>query len=347
LPPSFSYACQAFDPTVSTPAIWYNQTSNTTFVGSPASYSITSNPSNLSGPFNNSIMIVQNAVYTTLTDSLFPYRLAMIITGCFWIGFGILSLIFFKVRPGKALPSGQNYCSASFRQLAGTFKQVRKFPNAFLFCVAWFVYADSFNTIATVASLFISVELKAPALTLAIVLIEVPLVAIAGVYFFEFIRRRFNIRAKSMIFFHLASFFLIGVYMCIGFIPASPFGMKSLNEIYGVAAWYGLHLGSIQTFSRATFSLMVPKGKEAVFFSLYALSDKGSSWIGPLVSAALNQAFGSMRYAVIFIMFAILVACPILWFVDVEKGQKEVTEDANRARRRSTISRDVSGAAKT
>jgi len=314
-------------------------TSNQTFMGTPSSYSPAPYPTNLSGTYNNNILIIQNATYNTLTDSLFPYRIALMITGAFWIGFGIASLLFFKARPGHSLPAGQNYCSASFRQLGGTFKQVKKFPNAFLFCAAWFVYSDSFNTIATVASLFIAVELNAPALTLAIVLIEVPLVAIGGVYLFEFIRRRFGVRQKSMIYFHLASFFLIGVYMCIGFVPGAPFGMVHLVEVYGVAAWYGLHLGSIQTFSRAMFGVMVPKGKEAVFFSLYALTDKGSSWIGPLVAAALNQAFGSMRYSVIFIMFSILVACPILWYVDVEKGQKEVQEDANRARRRSTVTR--------
>lgn len=94
-------------------------------------------------------------------------------------------------------------------------------------------------------------------------------------------------------------------------------------------------LGPIQSYSRSVYSVLVPKGKETLFFSLFEISDKGSSWMGPLVVGALNQgivymhcdhirlivptAFGSMRYGVLYILGMILLSLPIMYFVDVEK----------------------------
>jgi len=41
--------------------------------------------------------------------------------------------------------------------------------------------------------------------------------------------------------------------------------------------------------SRTCFIDLIPVGSEATFFSLYSISDKGSSWLGPFVVALLVQ----------------------------------------------------------
>jgi len=91
-------------------------------------------------------------------------------------------------------------------------------------------------------------------------------------------------------------------------------------------------------------SMMIPKGKEAVFFSIYELSDKGtaeptscfsrfpyisfhslgSSWIGPLVCAALNEAFGSIRYGMIFIALMTLLSFVPFYFIDLQEAMEHV-----------------------
>ena len=53
--------------------------------------------------------------------------------------------------------------------------------------------------------------------------------------------------------------------------------------------WYGFFLGPLMAFSRALFIDLIPLGQEATFFCLYGISDKGSSWVGPLVAAAIAQ----------------------------------------------------------
>jgi len=53
----------------------------------------------------------------------------------------------------------------------------------------------------------------------------------------------------------------------------------------------------------------------------------GSSWIGPLVTAALNEAFGSMRYAIFFILATLTVSIVLVAFIDVTKAIEQVYED--------------------
>src|SRR4029453_2403240 len=51
----------------------------------------------------------------------------------------------------------------------------------------------------------------------------------------------------------------------------------------------GLVLGGSQALSRSLFSQLIPKGREGEYFGLYEISDKGTSWLGPLLFAAAYQ----------------------------------------------------------
>ena len=44
-----------------------------------------------------------------------------------------------------------------------------------------------------------------------------------------------------------------------------------------------------QAFGRALYADLSLPGHEAEFFALYEITDRGSSWLGPLVAAAILQ----------------------------------------------------------
>ena len=48
----------------------------------------------------------------------------------------------------------------------------------------------------------------------------------------------------------------------------------------------GMVLGGTQALARSYFSLLIPRGKEAEYFSLYHAMDRGTSWFGTLVFGA-------------------------------------------------------------
>lgn len=86
-----------------------------------------------------------------------------------------------------------------------------------------------------------------------------------------------------------------------------------------MAVWYGLHLGAMQAYSRSCFALLIPRGRESAFYSLYELTNRGSSALGPLVVTVIQQATGNLRlgfsFCLVSIAFGSLLLC-----LDMEKG---------------------------
>ena len=69
---------------------------------------------------------------------------------------------------------------------------------------------------------------------------------------------------------------------------------------------------------------MIPAGKEAEFFSFYEVSERGTSWTGPLLFGLANQIFGSLRYGILALIFYFIAGLIILPFVNVRKAIDDV-----------------------
>jgi UMF1 family MFS transporter len=84
-----------------------------------------------------------------------------------------------------------------------------------------------------------------------------------------------------------------------------------------LGAAIGLVMGGSQALSRSLFSQLIPPGKEAEYFSLYMVSDRGTSWIGPLIFGVVFQATHSYRAAIFSLVgffvlgFVLLAAVPV------------------------------------
>ena len=81
-----------------------------------------------------------------------------------------------------------------------------------------------------------------------------------------------------------------------------------------------------QAISRSLFAQMIPKGKEAEYYSFYEVSERGTSWIGPLIFGLVNQAFGSLRPAILSLIFFFVMGLVILPFVNVRKAVDDVKQ---------------------
>ena len=80
---------------------------------------------------------------------------------------------------------------------------------------------------------------------------------------------------------------LVPAYGLIGFATTS-FGVRHGWEMVIVAVWYGFNFGGYLSFSRSVFATLVPPGQESGFFSIYELTNSGSSAIGPLVLSGVR-----------------------------------------------------------
>ena len=68
---------------------------------------------------------------------------------------------------------------------------------------------------------------------------------------------------------------------------------------------------------------MIPAGREASFFGIYEVSERGTSWLGPLVFGAVVAATDSYRHALLSLIVFFVVGAIILYFTDTDKAIHE------------------------
>jgi UMF1 family MFS transporter len=253
-------------------------------------------------------------------DTSLAFRISILLCGLWWIGLSMFSLFWIHTRPGPPLPSGKNYISASLSNVWGTVKSIKRLRHSFIFLIAYFLFSDAYNTISYVGILFAKNDMGAGSMELIILLIEVPLLALVGNFFFLWLKNRFNLESKTMIYINLCCFLVLPFYAFIGFIPSSPIGMKKIWELFAFGAIFGFNIGSIQSFARTVFISLTPPGHESEFFGFYEITDKGSAWIGPAIVALLTEWTGQVRYSFFYLLVALLIPAIILKYVDVREG---------------------------
>jgi UMF1 family MFS transporter len=65
-------------------------------------------------------------------------------------------------------------------------------------------------------------------------------------------------------------------------------------------------------------------GREAQYFSLYEVGERSTSWLGPLLFAAVGQATGSFRLAIISLVIFFVVGLVLLTLVPVRRAIRAV-----------------------
>ncbi|MFJ4688534.1 MFS transporter [Streptomyces sp. NPDC088789] len=227
-------------------------------------------------------------------------RICLASAGLWWGAFAVIPL---RRLRDRRLPSAEGGARAAggLRQLAATVRHMRRHPLTLAFLLAYLVYNDGIQTVITQASVYGSEELGLGQSTLIVAVLMVQVLAVAGALALGRLADRYG--AKRTI---LGSLIAWTATLAAGyFLPAGQPGW-----FFALAAAIGLVLGGSQALSRSLFSHLVPPGKEAEYFSAYELSDRGVSWLGPLLFGLTYQLTGSYRDAIIS-----LVAFFVLGFV--------------------------------
>jgi UMF1 family MFS transporter len=104
--------------------------------------------------------------------------------------------------------------------------------------------------------------------------------------------------------------------------------VHNATEFYVMGGFAGLVMGGSQALSRSIFAQLVPKGKEAEYFSLYEIGDKGTSWMGPPTFGLALQLTGSFRVAILSLLIFFVAGLGVLSLADVAQGEKDVLKNA-------------------
>ena len=102
------------------------------------------------------------------------------------------------------------------------------------------------------------------------------------------------------------------------------YGDSRVAQFFILGAFIALVMGGSQAISRSLFAQMIPTGKEAEFYSFYEVSERGTSWTGPLIFGLVNQWFGSLRFGILALIFYFIAGLIVLPFVNVKKAMDDV-----------------------
>jgi len=100
-------------------------------------------------------------------------------------------------------------------------------------------------------------------------------------------------------------------------------GLQQVWEIYPLGFLLGFVMGGLSAYCRAVYGMLVPRDREAAFFALFAVTDKGSSVIGPAVVGSIVDRTGDIRMAFWFLAVLVLLPGPLIWGLDVERGRRD------------------------
>jgi len=101
--------------------------------------------------------------------------------------------------------------------------------------------------------------------------------------------------------------------------------LNSVPEAWVMAGVIAIVLGGSQALSRSLFSRMIPAGKEASFFGLYEVSERGTSWMGPLLFSIVIARTGSYRQALLSLIFFFVVGLIVLQVTNTDKAIQQAS----------------------
>jgi MFS transporter, UMF1 family len=268
------------------------------------------------------LVLIANLIFLKYSESFgisigFAVRICLLVAGLWWGGFALITFSLLKQRaPARVAPENKNLLVAGIGELIGTFRELFKLKHTLKFLIAYLLYNDGIQTVITSSSIFISQELfvarglEVDNSVLIIAFAIAQFVGLVGALTFERIAHFTN--SKTAI--------IISLVIWSGIVIYAYAFLQTLTQAYIMSALIGFVLGGSQALSRSLFSQMIPAGRESSFFGIYEISERGTSWIGPIVFGLVAQLTNSYRPALLTLIVFFVVGMIILFFTDTTKA---------------------------
>lgn len=201
----------------------------------------------------------------------------------------------------------------AFKKLKDTFRQIRKYPNMFVFLLANLAYCDAINTIFIFMGVYATKVIGFNNKQIITFLMISTTSAALGSFFWGFITDRWGCK-KTML------TILIGwvVALIIVMISQSP----ALFWIVGPIA--GVCLGGTWVTGRSIVVKLAPPERIGEFFGIYGLTEKCTAIVGPMMWGITIYIFSKMghqllgyRIAVGTLLVALVIGLIIFTFVEI------------------------------
>jgi UMF1 family MFS transporter len=252
-----------------------------------------------------------NIVRDPTPEQLSKARLIPLIIAVYYAVAVIPTFLFVRERSvPKTLPPGQSYLTVGFRQLANTFRNIRRYKELGKLLIAFLVYNDGVVTVIAFAARYATDTVGFTTQDVTILFIGLNVVALLGALAFG--RLADAIGQKRTILISLAIWVLALVV---------AYFTHSKGAFYVVGFLAGLGIGSTQSVTRSLVALFTPKENAAEFYGFLGIAGKALAFLGPLLFGFLSQATGSQRPALLSISIFFVIGGILLTFVNEQRGK--------------------------
>ncbi|MGV9770408.1 MFS transporter [Streptosporangium sp. NPDC003464] len=243
-------------------------------------------------------------------------RICLSSAGVWWAGFTVIPML--RLRNRRALAAGAESAgqavAGTFRQLGRTIVELRRYPLTLGFLVAYLIYNDGVQTVISFSATYADKELGLSQTVQIAAILMVQFVAFGGALLLGRLAASYG--AKRVVLGALVGW--TAVVAVAYFLPRG-----SALPFFALGFAIAIVMGGTQALSRSLFSHVIPAGKEAEYYSLYEISDKGSTFLGSFTLALALQLTDSYRLGIISLVIFFVLGFVLLAAVNLPRAIRE------------------------
>lgn len=246
------------------------------------------------------------------------FDIVWVYTGMFYFIFSLPVFIFLpsqdalhgdaKENKGNIFSNITSSSAAGFKRTIITFKEIAKKRQIKRFLLSFLLYMDGVNTVIVFASIFAATTLGFKSEELIYMFLIIQLTAFAGAL----------VMAKPVDIWGPKKVIILSLVLW-SVVSIVSFFVHEKRVFFVVASVAGFGLGTVQSASRALFSMFIPKNRESEYFGVYSMIGKTSAILGPLLFGFVSVAFKSQRPAVLSIVVFFILGLLLISLVDEKK----------------------------
>ena len=178
------------------------------------------------------LLLIHMGLYLTLGASVIPFCMAT--AGVWWYGFALLTFMWVPEPPIENEMEAMKFRKAAkfaVSEVTQTLRDIKKFPNLFLYMLAYFFFIDGINTITALGGVFGTTVLGVTTTELIITILAIQFVAApSAVAFTTFANRVGTKRALTVS--------IIGwVVLCFAALAFVPLELEEHDEFFILYEW--------------------------------------------------------------------------------------------------------------
>ena len=249
-----------------------------------------------------------------LANATVAVQVSFLCVSVWWLVFTVPLLMFVPEQRQSGRLNTFTVIKGGFQQLFASFQKVRRLRYVFLFLLAYWLYIDGVDTIVRMAVDY-GMALGFSASDLITALLITQFIGFPSAIAFGFVGKRIGAKTAILI--------CIGIYFAV---TVWAYRMDSIKEFYVLAIVIGLVQGGVQALSRSLYARLIPPDKSAEFFGFYNMLGKFAAILGPLMVGVVGMLTDSSRLAILSISILFVAGGVLLYFVNVEAGQRMAAE---------------------